>query len=69
MDSGSAVNILYWDAYQKTGLTRADLSLMTSPLYGFSGDHVIPEGTIDLEITLGEHPQVTTIVTDFFLVN
>ena len=51
VDNGSAVNILYWfywDAYQKTGLTWVDLSPVTSPLYGFSGDHVILERTIKL---------------------
>ena len=56
MDNGSAVNILYYDTYQKVGLTRADLNPTTSPLYWFSGDHVIPEGTIKLVVTLGEHP-------------
>ena len=32
VDNGSVVNIFYWDAYQKTGLTRVDLSPTTSPL-------------------------------------
>ena len=36
IDSGSAVNILYWNAYKKIGLKRVDLCLMTSPLYGFT---------------------------------
>ena len=43
VDSGSVVNILYWDAYQKTGLRRVNLTSTTSPLYGFIGDSVIPE--------------------------
>ena len=46
LDSGSTINILYWDAYQKTDLRQADLTPMTSPLYGFIGDNVIPKGTI-----------------------
>ena len=58
VDNGNAINILYWDAYQKTGLTRTDLSLTTSPLYKFTKDHVIPEGTIKLAVTLGGHPRV-----------
>ena len=32
VDYDSAVNILYWDAYKKTGLTQVDLSPTTSPL-------------------------------------
>ena len=56
VDSGSVVNIFYWGAYQKTGLRLSNLTLMTSPLYGFTGDSVIPEGTIKLAVTLGEPP-------------
>ena len=33
VDNESAVNIPYWSAYQKTGLTRVDLSPTTLPLY------------------------------------
>ena len=47
----------------------ADLSLTTTPLYGFTRDHVIPKETIKLAVTLGEHPRVATIVTEFLTVN
>ena len=43
VDNGSDVNILFWNAYQKIGLTRSNLSPTTSPLYGFTRDHVIPK--------------------------
>ena len=56
VDSRSIVNTFYWSAYKKTSLRRADLTLMTSPLYGFTRDSVIPEGTIKLAVTLGEPP-------------
>ena len=56
VNNRSIVNILYWGAYQKTGLRRADLTPKTSPLYGFTGDSVIPRGTIKLAVTLGESP-------------
>ena len=69
VDNRTAVNILYWHAYHKIRLTRAYLSPTTSPLYGFTRGHVIPKGTIKLEITLGEHPWVTTIMTEFLKVN
>ena len=60
VDNGSAVDILYWDAYKRTGLIENDLLPMTSPLYGFTGGHVIPRGTIKLAVTVGEHPKVMT---------
>ena len=69
VDNRNAINILYWHAYQKTGLARADLSPTTSPIYGFTRGHVIPEGTIKLAVTLGGHPRVTTIMTEFLVVN
>ena len=68
VDNGSAVNILYWDAYQMISLRRADLTLMISPLYRSIGDSVIPEGIIKLAVTLGEPPQSTTVVIDFLAV-
>ena len=69
MDNGSAINILYWGAYHKTGLRQTDLTPRTSPLYGFTGDSVIPEGIIKLAITLGEPPQAATMVIDFLIIN
>ena len=68
VDNGSAVNILFWNVYQKTRLTRSDLSLVTSPLCGFTGDHVIPKGTIKLVIMLGDYPRVSTVVTEFLVI-
>ena len=42
---------------------------MTSPLYRFTKENVIPEGTITLAITLGEAPRTTTIMIDFLVAN
>ena len=69
VDKGNAANICFWDTYRKTVLPQADLSPMTSPLYGFTGDHLIPRGTINLAVTLGEHPRVSTTVTIFLAID
>ena len=68
VDSGSTVNTLYWCAYQKIGLRRADLTSITSPPYRFTSDSVIPERTIKLAVTLGEPPQAAIVVIDFLTV-
>ena len=47
VENGIATNVFFWGAYQKTGLSQADLSPTTYPLYGFTGDYVIPRGTIN----------------------
>ena len=69
IDSGSVVNILHWNAYQKIGLKRVDFCPITSPLYRFTGESVIPEGTVKLAVTLGESPQTVITVIDFLVVN
>ena len=69
VDSGITVNILYWGAYQKTGLRRVYLTPTTSFLYGFTGDSVIPEGTIKQVVTQWESPQTATVVINFLAVN
>ena len=69
IDSGSTVNILYWNAYQKIRLKRANLYPTTSPLYEFTRKSVIPEGTIKLAITLREAPRTVTTVINFLVVD
>ena len=48
---------------------ESDLSLTTFPLYGFVRDHVIPRGTIKLVVIVGEHPWVSTIVTELLAID
>ena len=69
VDNKSTVNILYWHTKKKTGLTRADLSPTTSPIYGFTKDYVVPKGTIKMAITLGEYPRMMEIMTEFLIIN
>ena len=63
------MDIIYLNAYKKMGLTVSRLSIMTSPLYGFTRDHMIPKGTIKLAVTVGEHPRVSNIMTEFLVVD
>ena len=41
---------------------------MTSPLYEFTEDSVIPKGTIKLAITPGEPPRTTIVMIDFLTI-
>ncbi|KAL5744452.1 hypothetical protein ACOSQ2_027568 [Xanthoceras sorbifolium] len=56
VDTGSSVDILFKDALDKFNLEFVILNSCTSPLYGFTGDSVIPIGTIILSVTLGQPP-------------
>ncbi|VFQ77938.1 unnamed protein product, partial [Cuscuta campestris] len=44
VDTGSSVNIMYMDTYKALGLTRDELSPIKTPLTGFTGDSIEPEG-------------------------
>ena len=43
VDDGSTMDILYLSAYKRMGLTEDDLDPNSSPLYNFTGDHVVPK--------------------------
>ena len=68
VDNGKAVNIVFVNAYQKIGLTRCDLSTVTSPPYRFTRGHVIPKGAIKLATTLGNYPRVSIVVAEFLTI-
>ena len=68
VDDGSTVDIIYLDVYKSMGLIESELSLTTSPLYGFTGDHVIPRGIVKLAVMVEEHSRVSTIVAEFLIV-
>ena len=69
VDDGSAMHILYLDAYKRMGLIESALNLTTFPLYGLTGDHIIPKGMAKPSVTVGEHPRASIIVVDFLMVD
>ena len=69
VDDGSAVDILYLDAYKRMRLDENALSPSTSPLYRFTRDHVTPKDAAKLAMTVGEHPQTLTVIIDFLIIN
>ena len=69
VDDGSAMDILYLNAYKRMSLTEDDLDPNSSQLYGFTGDHVVPKGVAKLTITVGEHPWTLTVLANFLVVD
>ena len=63
------MDIIDLDACKKIGLTESKLNPTSSPLYGFTGDHAIPKGTIKLAVTVGEHPRVSIVMIEFLIVD
>ena len=69
VDNGSATDILYLKAYKKMGLTEDDLDPNNSPLYSFTGDHVIPKGVVKLNVIVGEHTRTSIVLANFLVVD
>ncbi|PON72723.1 hypothetical protein TorRG33x02_251180, partial [Trema orientale] len=69
VDNGSAADILYLDAYKKMGLNEDLLRPVVTPLYGFTGDFLIPRSAISLPITVGDEPRISTVITEFLVVD
>ena len=57
VDSGSSVDILYFQAFERMGLKVSDLKPSPNLVYGFTRDSVVPLGVISLPMTLGEYPR------------
>uniref|UniRef100_A0A2N9I089 Reverse transcriptase domain-containing protein n=1 Tax=Fagus sylvatica TaxID=28930 RepID=A0A2N9I089_FAGSY len=53
IDQGSFAEVMYQDLYGKLGLVEAELTGFTTPIFGFSGEPVIPLGKIVLPVLAG----------------
>ncbi|RWW70575.1 hypothetical protein BHE74_00021740 [Ensete ventricosum] len=69
IDTRSAADILYFEAFQKLGLTAQDLTPLTSTLTGFTCDSIAPLGTVTLLLTIGEEPRTKTLMVIFMVVD
>ncbi|GAV67535.1 hypothetical protein CFOL_v3_11040, partial [Cephalotus follicularis] len=68
IDNGSSANIMFYDIFEKMKLGTSRLKPIDSHLYGFSGERVHVEGTIELPSTVGIAPRQSTIMVRFLIV-
>lgn len=68
VDSGNAVEVLTYEAFQKIGLKKNALK-KASPLYNFANHPVEVKGSITLPVTLGDDKHTTTEHVQFFVVD
>ena len=69
IDNGSSTDIIFASTFDKMGIEREKLELVDAHLLGFSREKVLPLGSIQLVLTLGDPPCQATMTIKFLIVD
>ena len=68
-DNGSLADIIFASTFDKMGIRREKMEPVNTHLRGFSGKKVLPLGSIQLVLTLGDAPCQATTTARFLIVD
>ena len=68
VDNGSSSDIIFASSFDKMDIGREKLEPISTHLRGFSGEKVLPLGSIQLVLTLGDPPCQATTAMKFLIV-
>ena len=69
IDNGSSADIIFTSSFYKMGIRREKLDPVNTHMWGFSREKVLPLGSIQLVLTLGEPPFQATTTARFLIVD
>ncbi|XP_062177089.1 uncharacterized protein LOC133882022 [Alnus glutinosa] len=69
VDTGSSADILYRSAFERMKIDRSKVIPTRYSLVGFTGEQVLPLGSIELPVTAGMYPRQRTVMVRFLIIN
>ena len=69
IDNGSSADIIFASAFEKMGIGKKKLEPVNAHLLGFSGEKVLPLGSVQLVLTLGDPPCQATTTIKFLILD
>ena len=67
IDNGSSTDIIFTSAFNKMGIGREKLEPVNAHLRGFSDERILPLGSVQFVLTLGDPPCQATTTTKFLI--